>query len=260
MNNEILSKSNPRVKFIKRLLTSSKQRQESGLFAVEGVRLCYDIVRSGIKARELYYTDSAYKKSSVLVDELKSSADESFVVGDEAFCKMTDTVTPQGVLCVLDMPKTKLKIEEGGKYIVLCDVQDPSNLGAVARTAEAFAVSGIIVCGGCDIYNSKALRASMGAFFRIPTAVMNVDDMLNAFKDKYITTYASTPDSNAVSIAECDFSSGCAMLVGNEANGLKKEIISACDKAVTIPMSGRAESLNASVAASILMYEMVKQR
>lgn len=260
MNNEILSKSNPRVKFIKRLLTSSKQRLESGLFAVEGVRLCYDIVRSGIKARELYYTQAAYKKSAELIDELKDTANESFVVSDEAFCKMTDTVTPQGVLCVLDMPKSELVIKRNGKYIVLCDVQDPSNLGAVARTAEAFAVDGIVVCGGCDIYNSKALRASMGAFFRIPTVVMSVENMLNSFRDKNIVTYASTPDSNAVSIAECDFSSGCAMLVGNEANGLKSEVINACDKAVTIPMSGRAESLNASVAASILMYEMVKQK
>ena len=259
MNNEILSKSNPRVKFIKRLLTSSKQRQESGLFAVEGVRLCYDIVRSGIKARELYYTDSAYKKSSVLVDELKSSADESFVVGDEAFCKMTDTVTPQGVLCVLDMPKTKLKIEEGGKYIVLCDVQDPSNLGAVARTAEAFAVSGIIVCGGCDIYNPKSQRAAMGSLFRLN--VVEVEDLPKALKnlsENGMAVLAGVPDSNAEKLTEVDMSGGVVAVIGNEGNGVTDETADSCMYRVRVPMKGRAESLNASMAAAIIMWELMR--
>ena len=150
-------------------------------------------------------------------------------------------------------------MDESGKYILLENVQDPANLGAVSRTAEALGLTGIIVSGGCDIYSPKALRASMGALLRL--SVLETGDITGTIenaKKNGMKTYASVPDSRAVSVTDTDFSGGAIVVVGNEANGVTEETLASCQGTVTIPMAGRAESLNAGAAASILMWEMVR--
>ena len=140
------------------------------------------------------------------------------------------------------------------------DIQDPSNLGTVLRTAEALGIGGVILTRGCcDVYSPKVLRGSMGAVFRLPMALVEtMPPAVNALEHKGFVAMAAVPDREAEPITHVRFSSPSIVLVGNEGNGLKPETIRACQRRVTIPMLGRAESLNASVAASLLMWEMMR--
>lgn len=139
------------------------------------------------------------------------------------------------------------------------NIQTPDNLGAAARTAEALGLDGIIVSGGCDIYNPKALRAAMGSLLRLE--VFSVPD-LPSFIEKCnvngMNTYAAVPDNTALPVTQIDKSKGIVCVVGNEGNGLTGKTISSCSSKVTIPMKGRAESLNAAAAACMIMWEMVR--
>ena len=172
---------------------------------------------------------------------------------------ISDTVTPQGVVCTVAMKQNNFEYEKGKKYIALDTVQNPDNLGAISRTAEAFGIDGMVICGGCDIYNPKALRASMGALFRLPVKVcQGLENEIEACRKLGIGSFATVPDRDARDITKTDFSKGALCIIGNEGNGVSKEIISLCDERITIKMSGRAESLNAAAAASITMWELVK--
>ena len=136
-------------------------------------------------------------------------------------------------------------------------MQDPANLGAVSRTAEALGVSGIILSdNACDPFSPKALRASMGTLLRIPLIIL--DDFSDEISGLGLKTFACVVDKNAISVNNLDLNGGCIFLIGNEANGLTEETKKNSDYCITIPMKGKAESLNASVAASIVMWEMMK--
>ena len=157
------------------------------------------------------------------------------------------------------MPEnTEFTVEKGGRYLALEQVQNPQNLGAAARTAEALGIAGLIVSGGCDRFNPKALRASMGSLLRLP--VMQVEDLASWLKaqNETILTLATVPDMRATSICTLDFSGGAIAVVGNEGNGVSEAVLSAVRERVTIPMRGAAESLNASAAATITMWEMMR--
>ena len=227
------------------------------MFVVEGVRLCSDALDSNMIIDEFYYTNVAMQKNGYVVERLRMAAMESFEVNELVFDKISDTVSPQGVLCVIKERDLSLTVITDGRYLALEDISDPSNLGAIARTAEALGVDGLILTQGCcDIYNGKAQRASMGALFRLP--ILIVDKMSEFLKMQKLISYAAVPDRKAVPIAECSFENGGIIVIGNEANGLSDETILACSKKVTIPMKGKAESLNASAAATILLYEITR--
>ena len=150
------------------------------------------------------------------------------------------------------------EVDFTGKYIALENIQDPANLGAVCRTAEALGISGVIAEGGCDIYSPKAQRAAMGSLLRLP--VIRCEDLaetLSYLGENGMKLYATTPDTDAEKITLCDMSGGVVSVIGNEANGVSDEIFELCQK-VTIPMLGRAESLNASMAAAITMWEIMR--
>ena len=157
----------------------------------------------------------------------------------------------------LDKKSLSYKINKKERYIALENIQDPSNMGTILRTAEAFGVHGVILSKDCcDIYSPKVVRGSMGAVFRITTVIAeNFTEYIRQLTRNGINTYASTPHE-AENIEHIDFSNGGVMLIGNEGNGLKEETIQVCLKRVKIPMTGRAESLNASAAAAILMYKL----
>ena len=138
-------------------------------------------------------------------------------------------------------------------------MSNPSNFGAVVRTAEAVGLDGVIVSGGCDIYNPKSQRASMGSLFRMD--VFETDDLpsfLGELAENGMKIYAGVPDSDALKITEADMSGGVVSIIGNEGNGITDETLSAATHLVTIPMKGRAESLNAAAAASIMVWEMMR--
>ena len=158
-------------------------RKSEGLFFIEGARLCADAALSSVKIKELYVTESARVKYSEYVRLAENVAERSFLVSEEVAEKLSDTKNPQGVFCIckmLDKNTNIGKIKYNGKYIALENVSNPSNFGAVVRTAEAVGLDGVIVSGGCDIYNPKSQRAAMGSLFRLN--IVEVDDLPDFLK------------------------------------------------------------------------------
>ena len=255
----ITAKNNPKIKEVKALLTSSKDRKNSGLFVLEGVRLCCDAVKSGCEIVSVFCTEICAEKYADSINELKSASSDFYFVSEDVLKNISDTVTPQGVVCTVKMRSNDFEYESSKRYIALDTIQNPDNLGAISRTAEAFGIDGMVICGGCDIYNPKALRASMGALFRLPVkACKNLKEEITLCKNVGVSSFATVPDRDAQDITKTDFGKGALCVIGNEGNGVSKEIIDACDKKITIKMQGRAESLNAAAAASITMWELVK--
>ena len=237
-------------------------RKKEGLFFIEGARLSFDAAQSGVEIKELFVTENALNKYCDYVRSVESIAERSFLVSEDVAEKLSDTKNNQGVFCVCKMldKKTNIgKIKYNGKYIALEDVSNPSNFGAVVRTAEAVGLDGVIVCGGCDIYNPKSQRAAMGSLFRLSVVSCdNLSELLVELREKGMKVYAGVPDSNATKITEADMNDGVVCIIGNEGNGITDETIKASTCAVTIPMKGRAESLNAAAAASIMIWEMMR--
>lgn len=257
---KITGKNNELIKDVKKLLSSSGERKAQGVFVLEGARLVFDVLNSLYKVKIFLVTENAVNKYPEKCSLLIAESEISYMISDEVAAKLSDTKTPQGIFAVCYM-KTGSDdiISHNGKYIALDNVQDPANLGAIVRSGEALGIDGIIVGGGCDMYNPKALRASMGSMLRV--RLMQTDKLasvLNAAKRNGHTVFATTPDSSAEKITDIDFSNGGICVIGNEANGVSDEIFALSDRKITIPMLGRAESLNASVAASITMWEMLR--
>ena len=142
---------------------------------------------------------------------------------------------------------------------MLENVQDPSNLGAISRTAEALGIDGAVLISCCDVFNPKALRSSMGSLFRLPfVRISSVDELFAFAEDNGMKTVATVVDSSADKINEADLSGGVFLIIGNEGNGIQKTTAERSDLRVTIPMKGRAESLNAAMASCIAMWEVLK--
>lgn len=257
----LTSKENINIKNTVKLKNSSKFRRKSGLFIAEGVRVCYDALLSGAQIDTVFVTEEALSRYPEKTAELCEKSAKSFIVTDDIFSHISDTQTPQGVLCViktLDKVTEFDKIKNGGKFLALENIQDPNNLGTVLRSAEAFGVSGVILSDDCcDIYNPKVVRGSMGAVFRLPfISVKNIPSFLS--ENPQLTSYAAVVDSEAEKLTDISFDKCSVAVIGNEGNGLTKETVSACNHKITIPMRGKSESLNASTAASIIIWEMIK--
>ena len=252
----ITSRENPHIKAAVRLRGSAAQRCASGKFFLEGFRLCADALGSGYAPEELYLTAQAREKYPTA--DLEQAAGRVFEVSEGVAQKLGDTQHPQGVFAVCGSAslQTNCFFRAGGKYVALENLQDPGNLGAAARTAEALGLDGLAVGSGCDPWHPKALRASMGALLRLP--ILRTDDLPGELRASGLLCYAAVPDGGARSILDCDFGPGGIIVIGSEGHGLTRETMDACAHRITIPMAGRAESLNAAAAATILMWEMVK--
>ncbi len=257
----ITAKDNETVKHAVKLVKSASYRKSCGLFTAEGVRVCRDGVLSGFSPELFVYTPRSEEKYPEDFAAVAERSKRLCEVSNDIFTRISDTKSPQGFFCVfnmLDKQKFPYRINKRGNYLACERIQDPSNLGTILRTAEALGIDGVILSGDCcDMYSPKVVRGSMGAVFRMPE--LSVDDF-TAFIAKLsadgVETYASTP-RGAQPVTEVSFDGG-VMLIGNEGSGLKAETIDACTKRVMIPMKGRAESLNASAAAAMLMWEMMR--
>ena len=233
----ISSKDNPRIKQLIKLQKSARFRRQSGLFIAEGLRVCSDAMRSGAVIRTLYVTEQAAEKFSSQYEELCAYAEETVI---------------------LDKTIQFDTIKDSGKFLALDNVQDPNNLGTILRSAEAFGVSGVILSADCcDIYNPKVVRGSMGAVYRVPFVICGT---IAAFLGEHpeLHSYAAVVSSDAERISDIVFDAPCVAVIGNEGNGLGRETIDACGHRITIPMKGNAESLNASAAATIIIWEMLR--
>lgn len=256
---KITGKNNDLIKGIKKLTASSKARREENSFVLEGARLTFDVLNSFCDVKLFLVTQCAYDKYTELCDKMISLSQKSYLISQEVAQRLGETENTQGVFAVCSLKQDGFEIKPGGKYIALDNVQDPGNLGAVIRTAEALGIDGVVLGGGCDPYNPKVLRASMGSVLRINTLqTKKLADCIGRFKEKGLNVYATVPDETAKSISDIDFSKGAVCIIGNEANGVSEEIASMADDSITIKMSGNAESLNASVAAAITMWEMLR--
>lgn len=255
----ITAKDNERVKRVVALCRSAAQRLESGLFVLEGSRLCSELLRERFTVQEVYFTEAAQQKNRALICALCKSAAFFSEVSEPVFAKMSDTKTPQGILCVAGIPKPVLTLKPG-RYIAFEQVSDPGNLGTAARTADALGFSGIILTeNGVDPYSPKAIRASMGALLRLPVwQVGSLPAVLPSLQKQGFLVSGTVVDSTAIPVPQVQFSGSEIAVIGNEANGMTEETKALCDRLITIPMAGRAESLNAAVAAAIVMWEMLK--
>lgn len=253
---EITSLSNNKCKYIK-ALSQKKARQKYGEYVVEGIKSVCDAVKSTRTVTALYVSSSFHENET-----FEYPADiPIYKAADEVFAKMCDTKTPQGILAVI-------KIENGNNFelntrhdYVYCDhINDPGNLGTIIRSADAAGFGGVLLSPECaDLYSPKTVRASMGSFFNIDVAADVDYNFLIEYKRKGFSLFGGALAPDTVDYRTVDFSKPSIIIVGNEANGISEELLKICQK-VKIPILGGAESLNAGVAASILMYELVRQR
>ena len=253
----ITSTANDTVKHVTALEGSAKARRTEGLFVVEGARIAGEIPKE--RLAECFVTEdfiSSDKGLNIFPYEVKYTT-----VSSPVFKKMSDTKSPQGILCVCRMDDVSvsefLHARKPGdlKLLILEGIQDPGNLGTMVRTAEGAGFDAIIADSDTvDVYNPKVTRSTMGSLFRIP--VFYVDDLpalVDDLRKSSVTVYAAHLNGT-VDYREEKYGDRLAFLIGNEGNGLSEGIAAKADKLIKIPMQGKLESLNAAVAAALLMY------
>lgn len=259
----ITSYSNAKVKQIIQWQNKARERRDAGIFLTEGFKLFAEAPRESIQ--QVYLTEEARERICRSPETRHKLEDVGYeTVSKEVFARMSDTRTPQGVLCVVRRPGYSLEQllkAELPLLMVLEDLQDPGNLGTIIRTGEAAGVTGVIMSAGTvDLFNPKTIRATMGSVFRVP--FLYVDDLPRTVErlcQGGISVYAAHLKGK-VYYDNFSFIEPTAFLVGNEGNGLTGETAARADQYLKIPMEGRIESLNAAVAASLLMYEAHRQR
>lgn len=256
----ISSRKNGLIKEVSLLLNSAEKRISTGMFLVEGARLTQDAARSGAEILKLFYTADARKKYGRYIDEAAEIAEEIYEVDDHVAPLLSSTKSSQGVYALCRSGANINARSVSGRVIVLENIQDPSNMGNVLRTAEALGIKSVLLCGECcDVTSPKVLRASMGAVFRMYFIKASTpNEARRILTSGGFRVYGAVPSSNAEKISEVVFDEKKTVAIGNEGNGLTEEFKAICDKLITIPMAGRAESLNAATAAAIIMWEMTK--
>lgn len=255
----ITSNSNAQVKRLLQLQKKSKARNEEQVFLVEGLRMFLEVPTE--RVQKVYISETLYNKKKQDLDLEKFSVE---ILSDSVFSYVSDTKTPQGILCIVE--QQKYNIEEllnikNPHFMVLDNLQDPGNLGTIVRTAEGAGVDAVFLSKeSVDIYNPKTIRSTMGSIYRMPVVyVEDLLELLNTFRKKGIKSYAAHLEGKN-SYDKEDYKGGTAILIGNEGNGLRDEVADSADVWVQIPMRGKVESLNAAIAASILMFEVYRQR
>lgn len=255
----INSTSNKQIKNLNQLIKKSKARREQRVFVVEGYKMYREVPKEQLV--QTYVSESFYGKVEHR-EMLKDVPVE--IVSDRVFESVSDTMTPQGILCMVRQQEYTLEDmlgEERPLLLVLENLQDPGNLGTIFRTAEGAGVTGIIMSSDTvDIYNPKTVRSTMGSLYRMPFLyTKNIDRTMETLKEHGIRTYAAHLQGSREYYLE-NYIGGTAFLIGNEGNGLTKQLSEQADAYIKISMSGQLESLNAAVAAAVLMFEAKRQR
>ena len=257
----ITSKDNELIKHIRKL-KDKKYRDESNEYVVEGVKLVEEAVKENAKIKQIIVCEDTTRTYEIPTHIMLEIAKyECIYVSDKIFNIITQVTNPQGIMAIIEKNAQDTQIDYTQDIIVaLDDVQDPGNLGTILRTVDSIGLNQIIVSKGtADAFNSKVVRSTMGAIFRIK--IIEVEELAQAIKEmrkhhfKLMVTSLQTENS----IYDIDFNKKI-IVIGNEANGVSKEIQDMADEKAKIPMLGRTESLNASVAAGVVMYEYVRQK
>lgn len=263
----IESSSNSHIKKIQKLMKNARFRRQEQAFVVEGWKMVAEALEHRL-VKEIYLSGHAGHEYRRRLEYGELTVPENDVmvemVSDQCFRVVADTVTPQGILAVVQMPEyDKEKILSSTDSALLCleDIQDPGNLGTMMRTAEGAGMSALVLSKGCvDLFNPKVVRSTMGALFRVPFFVC--EDMpteVELLKKAGFVTYAAHLEAER-NFMEEEYSEKTAILIGNEANGLSDAVSEKADKRLKIPMEGKLESLNAAVSAALFMYEVYRSR
>ena len=277
----VTSFKNEQVRFLKSL-SQKKYREEHRVFFAEGLNVVSEGIKSGADVRKIVFSESfasAEGFRKICGELLTPSAEgpggpryaqtvgkvleEALVLSDPVFASVSLTETPQGIGAVFGMGGAgEEECLSGNAVVVLENVQDPGNLGTVIRTADAAGFDAVILMKGCvDAYNPKTIRSTVGSIFHIPVLRIATSSAREAFgrlQNAGFTVYAAHPRGGHTCFEE-SFEGKSAIVIGNEAKGLTAEAVACCDTLLTIPMPGKAESLNASVAAALLIYEKARK-
>lgn len=257
----ITSKDNETIKNIKKL-KDKKFRDEAGIYVIEGIKMIKEAIEEKASIKKIVICEECLKAGDIEQKILYEIAKyDCIYVNSKVYNSLTDVVAPQGILAVIAKPKKGTKIDYDQDIILALDgIQDPGNLGTILRTADSVNLKQILVTKNtADAYNPKVVRSTMGAILRIK--IIETEDLAKTLKEakknkfKIVATSLDTNDS----IYDISYSKK-VIVIGNEANGVSKEIQELADNRVKIPMLGKTESLNASVATGIMLYEYVRQK
>jgi RNA methyltransferase, TrmH family len=259
----ITSSKNPAFKLVKSL-NERKYRENNEMFYIEGTRFVNEALKEGVQFNKLFLSESfSISKMSSDLEVFIHGNSEVYILPDKMFNEICDTENPQGILAVIGMRKYHLQdlVDDKGFVVVLDAIRDPGNMGTILRTADAAGVSGVLISkGSVDVYNSKVLRSTMGSIFRLPIVFSDdIADDINTLK-KYGFRILATHLQGKENYFDVSLKEKIGLVIGNEAFGVSQSISESADSLVKIPMPGKAESLNASVAAGILIFEAVRQR
>jgi TrmH family RNA methyltransferase len=254
----ITSSQNAKIKLVRSLLGRAKERREANAFVVEGVRLVEEAIYSNWKFQFALYDETLNERGRSHVEGLKSRGVEVEVVSESLMKSLSETETPQGILAVLEL--TQLPIPNLPNFILIPDqIRDPGNLGTLLRSAAATGVQTVLLPPETtDAFAPKVVRAGMGAHFRLPIHVMNWEEIEQVSKSANLQVYLADMDGSPC--WEMNLRQPLALVVGGEAEGASSEARMLANQKISIPMAGSVESLNAGVAGSILMFEVVRQR
>jgi TrmH family RNA methyltransferase len=267
----IASRQNALVKQLRHAFTRSEPADD-GSVAIEGVKLVEEAIRSGLRLRAVFFAESARERANRLLPQLGHST-EAILLSDELFHSAVATETPQGVAALVHplsatlddlfrppSPLIPSPLNPSPLILGCAGLQDPGNLGTILRSAEAFGSSGVLCTEGTvSAANPKVARASAGSVFRLPCVKVSTDEALAALREHGVRL-AVTSSHRGRPLHELDLTGPTAIFIGNEGRGLPRTLLDAADDAILIPHSPKVESLNAGIAASILLYEAMRQR
>ena len=245
MDKMITSRQNALARRV-RALKDKKQRDTEGVFVIEGAKSVAEAISRGAKVLAVCATESG----ATLIRDLDLSPE---IFSDDVFKSMSEEVTPQGVLAILEKPATEKKAVSG-KCLFLDGVSDPANVGAIIRSAAAFGFNTVIIADGADAYSNKAVRASMGGIFRVKVLAGGKAEMLSLVKMPIVVADMFGERVDKVRLPE-EF----CLVIGSESHGVSKELRERASFTVAIPMENGMESLNAAVSAGLIMYATAKQ-
>ena len=251
----ITTNQNKQIKQILKLKKSARERRKQQLFLVEGIRMFKEIPEK--RLYKAYAAKDFYEEHREIFQGIVPE-----MVSPQIMKEISDTMTPQGVLALVQMEEAEAKefIKEGVLLLVLENIQDPGNLGTILRTGEGAGIDGVLMSKDTvDVYNPKVIRSTMGSIFRVPFSyVEDMGMLIRLLKKSQIAAYAAHLDGT--NYTKENYRRGTAFFIGNEGNGLSRELTDTADYKIKIPMSGKVESLNAAMAAGLLVYEARRQR
>ncbi len=259
---QIEGRHNPLLRELRKAFSRGEPSAE-GYCAIEGLRILEEAIRSGVRFRAVFFSHSAENKAQRLLPQIAAQV-ETLILPDKLFADAVPSESPQGVAALVRCRQFSvddvLEHCRQSPLVAIVGLQDPGNLGTILRSAEAFEAGGVILVEGTvSPFNPKVVRASAGSVFRLPVAQAKLTDCIGKMRERGLRLVA-TSSHKGTPLPEANLSGPLAVLIGGEGGGIPREIMAAMDEVLAIPHSSKVESLNAGVAASIVLYEIRKQR